>query len=343
MADPAIAKLRLNLPGLVEVKGNKLFFDPKRIRPDGTQPRQRFRKIEELGQSIKASDQKQPAKIYSISGDPQHDYQLEDGERRWRACLLAQVSIWAIVVQVPEDPLEILVSQVLSNMFRENHDVLEVAKIVGRLYDGGKTYEEIARIFGHNAASWASQHHRLLKLDSSVQAKLVVEDEEAILTDEEMSEHDLDSLKPPKERRYKIKGKLTLALALLLLPLPHELQVRAADHIVEHQLNRVQARRLILAMCRKSGHPTGTIKTEPSKVAKSLGTLISTVRDQVGIYIDMKGPEFRAVLSSLPSAARAKVLEDAQLFKGDLNILVEEFGRVHADLVKEEKRKERLA
>ena len=74
------------------------------IQPDRDQPRVFFDKdkLYRLSLSLKKRGQKQPIIVKQIEGPV--DYQIVDGERRWRACQLAQIEeIKAVVIKVKDE------------------------------------------------------------------------------------------------------------------------------------------------------------------------------------------------------------------------------------------------
>ncbi len=59
-----------------------------RIRPFANQPREYFNEsaLKDLARSIKAVGQQVEIRVRPLAGDPKHDYELIDGQRRWLAC-----------------------------------------------------------------------------------------------------------------------------------------------------------------------------------------------------------------------------------------------------------------
>jgi ParB-like nuclease domain len=72
-----------------------------RIRPFAGQPRTHFDqdKLRLLGRSILAAGQQVPIIVIPVAGKKDHDYQIYDGERRWRAAkLIGKLTLRAIVM-----------------------------------------------------------------------------------------------------------------------------------------------------------------------------------------------------------------------------------------------------
>ncbi|TAL49434.1 hypothetical protein EPN83_00810 [Patescibacteria group bacterium] len=75
--------------------GLEILVDPERVHPFQDQPRKHFSKrgLEELADSIETSGQLQPATVRILCGDGDDtEFELIDGERRWRACLIKRVA-----------------------------------------------------------------------------------------------------------------------------------------------------------------------------------------------------------------------------------------------------------
>jgi ParB/RepB/Spo0J family partition protein len=108
-------------------------FDPKRIQTDELNPRKRFRRIAELAESIKATGQTTPGKVTRIEGDPKFDAKLIDGERRLRACLLADVPFEAYLDEQTISPAKRLSLAVAANFNQSPHDRMEVAHALQNL------------------------------------------------------------------------------------------------------------------------------------------------------------------------------------------------------------------
>src|SRR4051812_13268149 len=81
-----------------KVTGQVKAYDAKRVKPNPANPRKRFRRIAELAENIKTIGQTSPGRVTTIEGDTDFDVMLVDGERRLRACLLADMPFEARVV-----------------------------------------------------------------------------------------------------------------------------------------------------------------------------------------------------------------------------------------------------
>lgn len=153
----------------------------KRIRKFMGQPRRYFdpEKMKELARSIRSKGQKVPIEVKPIVGDPEADYELVDGERRWLACGMAEVPTMLAWVKEIKDAEEQFVDSVVSNFGREGHTPLETAHAIVRIM-ANKSYagltrtaqiEQAADLFARSSA-WIYQHLNLLNLHPEVQQML---------------------------------------------------------------------------------------------------------------------------------------------------------------------------
>jgi ParB family transcriptional regulator, chromosome partitioning protein len=140
------------------------------ITPNPRQPRQVFDEetLEELAASIRAVGLLQPVVVRKVM--PGH-YELVMGERRWRACELAELpQIPAIVRETSDDDL--LRDALIENLHREQLNPLEEAAAYQQLLDDfSATHEELARRIGRSRPH-ISNTIRLLSLPANVQKRV---------------------------------------------------------------------------------------------------------------------------------------------------------------------------
>lgn len=135
------------------VTGNILEISIDSVFPDPDQPRKHFdrAKLLELGASIRHEGQLMPVRVSIDPNDPAK-YVIEDGERRFRACQLAEIpTIRAIIVPASRSA-ERLVKQMTANT-GEPHLPMEIANGYLRLVQDGWSLEKIARSFGVSRAT----------------------------------------------------------------------------------------------------------------------------------------------------------------------------------------------
>lgn len=189
-----------------------------RVEPDRNQPRKSFdkEKLQELADSIKAKGLLEPI-IVRKTGD---HFEIIAGERRWRACRLAELNEIPVIVKDYSD-LERVEISLIENIQREDLNPIEEANAYRRLIDEFHLkQDELAERVSKNRTSIANSM-RLLKLGSKVQ---------------EMA----------------ADGRLSMGQARALIPVEDEdQQLALAEKIVEQQLSVRDVEKLIRDLQRK--------------------------------------------------------------------------------------------
>ncbi len=218
-----------------------------RIRRFSGQPRQYFdvRDMADLAASIEEIGQHTPIVVKEIVGDPKHDYELVDGERRLIACGMAGVETMLAWVRPFKDSLNIddeqFVASVVGNFGRTGHTPLEVARAIDRIRKSRRMWElsageqiaRIAKIFAHSE-DWIYQHLAILRLHPDVQAMM----EPTV----------------PEEQR------LSHSLAVFISSLHHDLQKQIATEAMERRMNISQARTYARQAAGDAGLTVGVAK-----------------------------------------------------------------------------------
>ncbi len=141
------------------------------IRPNPYQPRQEMdaESLHDLCASIKRYGLIQPVVVRQING---RDYELIAGERRLRACRMADMSrIPAIVIRA--GGTDSAVMALIENIQRENLGYIEEAEAFSSLLsDHGMTQEELAAKVGKNQSTIANKI-RILRLSPTVRKILI--------------------------------------------------------------------------------------------------------------------------------------------------------------------------
>ena len=159
--------------------GQEVLIPVSRIRRFADQPRKHFnlKKLRELGESM-AQEGKGlpfiPIIVVPITGDPDHDYELVDGERRWRAAQMMGFPTIKAVVKSREEIPDVIVQHgksLVANLCREGHNHLEIASALLKERAAGKTPKELSRMVGKSGA-WVYQYLRLNNLDDRLKALL---------------------------------------------------------------------------------------------------------------------------------------------------------------------------
>jgi ParB family transcriptional regulator, chromosome partitioning protein len=161
----------LNAPGLGAIPG--AYFDEvpvASISPNPRQPRQIFDEeaLAELAASIKVVGLLQPIVVRKIEDG---DYQIVMGERRWRACQLAELELVPAIVKETTDG-DLLRDALIENLHRQQLNALEEAAAYQQLLDDfGTTHEELAKRIGRSRPH-ITNTIRLLNLPPSVQRRV---------------------------------------------------------------------------------------------------------------------------------------------------------------------------
>ena len=244
-----------------------------RIRRFPGQPRQYFdaRDMADLAASIEEIGQYTPIVVKEIVGDPEHDYELVDGERRWIACGMAGVETMLAWVRPFKDSPDIdddqFVASVVGNFGGTGHTPLEIARAVDRIRKSKRMWElsageqvaRIARIFAHSDV-WIYQHLAILRLHPDVQAMM-------------------EPTVPEGQR-------LGQSLAVFISSLHHDLQKQIATEVVERRLNINQARTYARQAAGDAGLTVGVAKRKrpPVYEFRNLEAFVKRTRETIASF-----------------------------------------------------------
>jgi len=143
-----------------------LTMNHENIYPNPSQPRKYFdqSKLEELAQSIRENGLMEPI-IVVPRGER---FMIIAGERRWRACKIAEVT--DVPVRILEaDEKAVAELSLLENLQREDLSIVEEAQAYQGLIDMGATQEEIAQKMGIKQPWRIQERLNLLKLTDQFQ------------------------------------------------------------------------------------------------------------------------------------------------------------------------------
>lgn len=144
------------------------------LRPETDQPRQRFESqaLQELSASIRSRGVLQPI---LVRRNPDGQYRIIAGERRWRASRLAGLTEVPVVVKEISES-EVFEVALIENIQREDLSPIEEAQAYQRLLsEHGLTQEELASRVGKERSTIANSL-RLLKLPDPVKGSLLAGD-----------------------------------------------------------------------------------------------------------------------------------------------------------------------
>ncbi|WP_019633673.1 ParB/RepB/Spo0J family partition protein [Actinomadura atramentaria] len=145
---------------------------PESIRPNPKQPREYFDEeaLAELAESIAIVGLLQPIVVRRID-DPDHQYELIMGERRWRASQEAGLTAIPAIIRATADD-DLLRDALMENLHRQQLNALEEAAAYQQLLDDfGVTHDQLAKRIGRSRPH-ISNTLRLLNLPRAVQARL---------------------------------------------------------------------------------------------------------------------------------------------------------------------------
>jgi ParB/RepB/Spo0J family partition protein len=143
---------------------------PFRIRPMPGQPRDYFDENDllELSDSITSVGQFQPGIIRAVADSSEHDYELLDGERRWRAIILGKVDVYkAMLVEIDDEAAPYVVASI-ANFNRAGHTHMEISNAIHRLHNGLKIPIEVIAKMYNITQYWAYQLEGLQKLHPQI-------------------------------------------------------------------------------------------------------------------------------------------------------------------------------
>lgn len=245
----------------VQIVGQVLLIPCRQIRPFPGQPRTDIdpEELQALADSIKESGQKQIA-IVRVLDPPENGilYELIAGERRWRACQLAEVPYLKAIIDEPTETCSQFEASVLENANRVNLTVLENAAAIHRLSTvHKKTHQQILVIYGKKSPQWVTQHLRILSLDPKVLKLLGRE--------------------TPEDKR------LLLATAYHLIDLPPKEQIGLAEMASEMGMSAEQVKHMALNQKANNGIKT---KNRSSEEFKSVKNFFRKTKIKIDLLVD---------------------------------------------------------
>ena len=251
---------------IVSKPGNRIEDIPIReIQIYSKQPRKFFNPISlrELAKSIDEEGQVNAGKVRLLEQPTDgYKYELVDGERRLRACLLAgKTTVRAEIDETVTDEAKQFTKSVVSNFARDDMSTTEVIRSIIRLKDElGFSLEQIAAKIG-KSIGYVNNHYNMRKLDAEV-IKLMEPD----IPDE---------------------SRIVAGVALLLVPIIPKYQIALAKEISSKSLSMKQAKHLIQVAIHGKG---GIIPRRPDKEFEALEGFIERTKEQLEIILN-KSPE----------------------------------------------------
>jgi ParB family chromosome partitioning protein len=211
-----------------------------KIVPNPYQPRKIFseEELEGLADSIAVNGLLQPISVRRNGAV----YEIIAGERRWRACVKAEMKVIPCIIQECTESQSAVLA-ILENLQRQDLHIFEEAEGIQRLIDDwGVTQEEAARRLGKSQSSIANKL-RLLRLT-------------------------------PPERQKIEKAGLTERHARALLRINDtQMREKLLDLIIEKGLNVQQTDRLIEEQC----HQKKKKEKKRTFIAKDIRIFFNTI------------------------------------------------------------------
>jgi ParB family chromosome partitioning protein len=286
----------------IEIVGSEILVDTDRVHPFEGQPRRFFKKssIEELALSIKRGGQRQPASLRILRGEGEEtEYEIIDGERRWRACKLINRKLRA-VIEAPADRREQFLHSAVANFQREPNTPLEVAYALEKIRkDFDLTQAELGDRFG-KSPGWAGQYLSLLRLHPRVR--------------------ELMSAERPEDQQLKFSA------AIMLITFPEEEQIVMAELITKNEWklprakHEIEKRAIALGLARVKG---GRRERRPSDDFQILVRFIRRLGEDSEMLLQMDGKRFLQMFAQRSDIERVSMLKRAKECKEALGIIVQ--------------------
>lgn len=243
----------------------------KRLKPLEGQPRTHFSasKMNELMTSIKMIGQQDPVKVVKVENDSDYDYQLIDGERRFRAIIMLGLpEIWAVVCVVKNAEDQFMKS-FAANFAREGHTPMDTARAISKMLSfpefkemsRGSAIKKIAGLAG-KSDQWAYAHIKLLNLPEEVR----------------------DMLEPDEKDEYK----LPLSMGLFLCTIDdRDIQLRVCREVVSSNLSMNKARNVARRLAIEAGKKAGSAQRRPTDDYRILANYLRKTIEGVEQLLDM--------------------------------------------------------
>lgn len=276
-----------------------------RIRPMAGQPRTHFdlEELNQLADSIKESGGNiNPVLVEPIEGDPSHDFELVDGQRRWYGTEIAGLTrMRAIIRPRSATSIEQFITSSVSNFARAELSAIETARMLDRIRkETGWTQGKIARTFGRNDA-WVSMHLSLMDLHPSVQALM-------------------EPSRPERKR-------LSFVLAVKLSKLSVQMQISLAQRAISEGLSVMRADALLRKEARKGNLPVR--QRRPKKEFERFSNFVRVFDDQAEALLDLPPSAFTQMFAHRQRSDHTQLVARAEALMDKLKVLVDVLKESH--------------
>ncbi len=277
-----------------DLNTGELWIKTCRIRPLKDQPRSYFdpKKMQELLTSIKARGQVTPIIVRVLDGDPDHDYELIEGERRLRTCAALGRDIRAVTefVKNVEDQYE---RSFAANFAREGHTPLETGRAIKRMmeFESYRDLGKMARLgaIASNAGKTAIWAFNYLKLV------------------EELSPEVQRMLEPDDDSKQVLPQSMGLFLCTIK---SDEIQIAVCREVLEKNLSVAQAKHFARKLGQEAGVQVGSQERSPKDDHRILLTCLRRSLEGVEQILTMPHRTIDELFLNRQLADRNNVLQD---------------------------------
>jgi len=305
-----IIKMQTGIKDLEEELSDVLV---SRIRRFEAQPRDHFdqAKLELLAASLKEAGQKEVITVRGLSDsekkeDPDHDYELINGERRWRAAKIAGIKyLRARIVKIENSKQQFQISAIL-NFNQEGHTKVETAKMIKRFTeDYGLSISLIAQYFG-KSTTWVYQHQSLLNLDKRI----------------------IGMLDPRLPREKQIPFNAAVYLSSIS---NKEKQFEIASEIIKNKLDSVQAGIFVRTKAEEGGIIVGKARnTSPKADYRTLKNTLKRTEGILKMFGAMSDKRLEDMFASKDLRELDKLILGIESLSESIEGLIKKIKAVHA-------------
>ena len=299
------------LPAAVSYKqGDVVEVPTNRVLPFAGQPRTYFdpEELEALKNSIRAKGQLQPGVVRRIEGSERHDFELIDGERRWRCCKNLGKKFRAVVIHIAgrEEQFE---QSIAMNFQRADHTPMEIARAIDRLITKGKRKETyIATLFGRHP-TWVNNHRKLIRLHP-----------------------DLAALLDRSHQQTGGRRQLPVGVAVKLSMLPQDEQLAEFKRMNADGMSAAEAQRhltkLTTAAAKAGGHHTRQARElSPGEAYGRVRSFLRAAQSSADNYVERFRPAILGqVAARVGEREMEKLRNDVRVLRRSLNSLLRKLG-----------------
>lgn len=253
----------------------------KDVRPDPDQPRNYFKEsaLKALARSIASVGQRTPIEVRRLPKGGAHQYEIIDGERRWRACQIAGITtIRACIEEAPVDRRRQHFLSLVSNFHREGHTHMEISRALARQVELGERVAVLADNLDKTDA-WVYQYLSLQKLTPELQ----------------------QALHPTTPDRARMR----MGEALVIARAPPDLQQRLWDGILKVP-TKARLERAHQLLSELTGKPRE--KRPPPRMDRFMSRFLTRLASDLDRVLDMKDADFTQAVRSAAALEVGPVL-----------------------------------